>query len=258
MDVLILDHVTKKFGGLSAVSDLTLHLKKGSLHGLIGPNGAGKTTVFNLITGIYTPTSGSIRLEDKEISGLQPHVITKLGCARTFQNLRLFKKQTVLDNIRIAAQLHDTTYNYVDAIFKTPKYRKQEAKIKEKAYELLKAVGLKGKELELATNLPYGLQRKMEIARALATNPKVLLLDEPAAGMNPEESDELMHMIRNIRDRFDVTILLIEHHMDLVMGICEEITVLNFGATIAVGTPSEIQTNQGVIEAYLGVEVEVE
>ncbi len=252
MGVLKLDHVTKRFGGLVAVDDLSFDLPEGKIYGLIGPNGAGKTTVFNLITGIYEPTEGSILLSNELINGKKPSEITKKGCARTFQNLRMFKRLSVLDNILVSGQLHNADYTYYDAIFKTGKYREQERLVKEKAMELLDIVGLADKQDERVINLPYGFQRKMEIARALATQPKVLLLDEPAAGMNPEESLELMDMIDRIRKQFKLSVLLIEHHMELVMGICEHIIVLNFGATIAEGSAEMVQSHPAVIEAYLG------
>lgn len=255
MSVLELKHVTKQFGGLTAVSDLSLALAAGGIHGLIGPNGAGKTTVFNLITGMYTPSSGEIWLDGKRIDGLKPNQITSLGCARTFQNLRLFKRLTVLENITIASQLHLANYTYLDTILKTRKYREQEKAAYDHAKELIDVVGLSDYQNECATNLPYGYQRKMEIARAVATSPKVLLLDEPAAGMNPDESYELMELIDSVRKQFHLSILLIEHHMELVMGICEQITVLNFGEEIASGTPEQVQSNPEVIRAYLGGEV---
>jgi branched-chain amino acid transport system ATP-binding protein len=254
MGALTLSHVTKKFGGLTAVNDLSIDLPEGSLCGLIGPNGAGKTTVFNLITGIYVPTNGSIKLNGKEIGGMKPNAICKLGCSRTFQNLRLFKRLTALENVCVSAQLNGADYSFLDAVLRTKKFHLQEKKVRDEAEELLRLVGLGDKMLENCKNFPYGYQRKLEIARALATHPKVLLLDEPAAGMNPEESIELMYLIEDLRKRFNLTILLIEHHMELVMGICEHITVLNFGATIADGCPEEIQNNAAVIEAYLGDE----
>jgi branched-chain amino acid transport system ATP-binding protein len=254
MGALTLEHVTKKFGGLTAVNDLSIDLPEGSLCGLIGPNGAGKTTVFNLITGIYVPTSGSIKLNGKEINGMKPNAICKLGCSRTFQNLRLFKRLTALDNVCVSAQLHSADYTFLDAILRTKRFYFQEKKVRDEAAELLDTVGLGSKMLETCKNFPYGHQRKLEIARALATHPKVLLLDEPAAGMNPEESIELMYLIQDLRKKFNLTILLIEHHMELVMGICEHIRVLNFGATIADGSPEAIQNDRAVVEAYLGDE----
>ena len=258
MAALKLDHVSKQFGGLKAVDDVCINIEEGGLHGLIGPNGAGKTTVFNLITGIYKPTSGEIWLGDRRIDGQSPHMIAEYGCTRTFQNLRLFAKESILDNVRIAGALRTTTYNYFDAIFKTPKYRREEKALREWSMEILENLGLADRADTLASNLPYGLQRRMEIARAIATKPKVLLLDEPAAGMNPEETLSLMETISAVRKKFGLTILLIEHHMDMVMEICEHLTVLNFGATIAAGTPEEIQANPVVVEAYLGKEGEDE
>ena len=247
--------LTKRFGGLVAVSDLNLKMEKNELVGLIGPNGAGKTTVFNLVTGIYQPTEGQVFLEGKDITGLPPHEIGKLGIARTFQNLRLFKGLSVLQNVTTATQIQ-YNYSFFSALFRTPGFVRQEREIRQKAMECLDMVGLADQWDAKAGSLPYGLQRKLEIARALALSPKLLLLDEPAAGMNPDESLDLMDMIQRLRSQLDLTILVIEHHMELVMGICERILVLNFGVTIAEGTPAEIQANPEVITAYLGEETD--
>ncbi|MCX7710468.1 MAG: ABC transporter ATP-binding protein [Clostridia bacterium] len=247
------DKITMQFGGLTAVKDFEMELKKGEIVALIGPNGAGKTTAFNMITGVYQPTKGKIILDNKQISGLKPDQITKMGIARTFQNIRLFKDLSVLDNVLIANHLHLKS-NFLEAALKLPKYRREEKSMIEKSMYLLEKVGLADLRDEVSTSLPYGNQRRLEIARALATNPKVLLLDEPAAGMNPKETEDLTHFIKHIRDEFDLTIFMIEHHMDVVMGISQRIYVLDYGVTIAHGTPSEIQNNQRVIEAYLGVE----
>lgn len=252
--VLKVSDLTKRFSGLTAVNNVNFEVRKGEVFGLIGPNGAGKTTVFNLLTGIYKPTSGNIVFDGKSIVGMKPHEIAKLGCCRTFQNLRLFKKESVFENVCIASQLNTTDYSFIDAIFKTRKFNRCEKAAKEKAHECLKFVGLDRHSDDNALSLPYGLQRKLEIARALASNPKLLLFDEPAAGMNPDESLVLMKLIEEIRKNFDVSILLIEHHMEVVMGICDRILVLNFGTQIATGIPSEIQKNQEVIDAYLGRE----
>jgi branched-chain amino acid transport system ATP-binding protein len=251
--LLELENVSHWFGGLCAVSHLNLVLQPGDLHGIIGPNGAGKTTAFNLITGVYRPAQGSIRLEGVELVGRSPHEITSTGIARTFQNIRLFKDVSVLDNVRIA-RYHRAAYGTWEALFHFGRYRKEEQRLTERSMELLAAFRLDGLADEPAKNLPYGQQRRLEIARALALEPKLLLLDEPAAGMNPNEIGELMDFIRWIRQEFRLTILLIEHQMRLVMGICERITVLDFGATIAAGLPEEIQKNAKVLEAYLGEE----
>ncbi|MCX7842254.1 MAG: ABC transporter ATP-binding protein [Clostridia bacterium] len=262
MAVLDAKSISIVFGGLKAVTNFDLKLEKGELVGLIGPNGAGKTTVFNMLTGVYNPTGGDILFNKagegaatKSIVGLKPFQITQLGIARTFQNIRLFKDLSVLDNVRIAFHF-GVKYNALQGILRTPLFFKEEESITEKARDLLKIFNIHGKENELAKNLPYGEQRKLEIARALATNPKLLLLDEPAAGMNPQETHDLMHLISFIRDKFDLTILLIEHDMSLVMGICERIVVLDYGQTIAVGTPSQISKDPKVIKAYLGEGVE--
>ncbi len=239
------------FGGLRAVDSFDIHIEKGQLYGLIGPNGAGKTTVFNLLTGVYKPTDGVITLDGVNITGYKTIQINREGVARTFQNIRLFKELTVLDNVK--AGLHnDYPYSTIAGILRLPSFRKQEEAMRQKAMELLEVFDLDKEADFLASNLPYGKQRKLEIARALATNPKLLLLDEPAAGMNPNETKELMETISLIRDRFDMTILLIEHDMKLVSGICEELTVLNFGQVLAQGKTSDVLNNPEVIKAYLG------
>ena len=239
------------FGGLRAVDDFDIKIEQGQLYGLIGPNGAGKTTVFNLLTGVYKPNEGVIRLDGKDITGLKTIDINKEGIARTFQNIRLFKELTVLDNVKVGLHNH-YKYSTVEGIFRLPGYFQKEKQMNEKAMELLKVFELDGEADILAANLPYGKQRKLEIARALATNPKLLLLDEPAAGMNPNETIELMDTIRFVRDNFDMTILLIEHDMKLVSGICEELTVLNFGRILAQGKTSDVLNDPQVITAYLG------
>lgn len=256
MSVLEAKSISIVFGGLKAVNNFDLKLDKGELVGLIGPNGAGKTTVFNMLTGVYTPTSGDIVLNtslknQSSIIKLKPYQITQLGVARTFQNIRLFKNMSVLDNVRIAFHF-GMKYTALHGILRTTSFYNEEDEMAEKARELLKIFNLHSKEKELAKNLPYGEQRKLEITRALATNPKLLLLDEPAAGMNPQETHDLMNLIRFIRDNFGLTILLIEHDMSLVMGICERIVVLDYGQTIAVGTPEQISKDPKVIKAYLG------
>jgi branched-chain amino acid transport system ATP-binding protein len=249
--MLDLREVTKFFGGLCAVKNFSLSLPKGALWGLIGPNGAGKTTVFNLITGIIPLSSGQIDFQDDRIDGLEPHEITRLGIARTFQNIRLFSNLTVLDNVRIAYHPH-AGYGLADGLFRSRAFAVKEKELTEKALDFLSIFKLEGIAGELAKNLPYGEQRRVEIARALACSPNLLLLDEPAAGMNPREIIQLMELIHFIRDRFKLTILLIEHQMRVVMGICEWITVMDFGEVIARGTPKDIQNNQTVVEAYLG------
>lgn len=254
MALLEVKHLTKKFGGLTAVSNFNLTLNKGEIVGLIGPNGAGKTTVFNLLTGVYQPTEGSITLEDQSLVGLKPYQITARGMARTFQNIRLFKELNVLDNVRIANHLRTKT-TIGEAILRLPRFLKEEEEITQKALEILKMVKLDHRQEEIAKNLPYGEQRRLEIARALATGTKILFLDEPAAGMNPQETQDLMEFIAWIRDEFALTIVLIEHDMKLVMKVCERLLVLDYGAVIAEGLPEEIKHNKRVIEAYLGEEV---
>lgn len=253
-ELLKVNNVSVVFGGLRAVSNLDLYINEGELIGLIGPNGAGKTTAFNLITGVYTPTEGEIYFNGQKSSGKKSYQVTQMGMARTFQNIRLFSELSVIDNVKIAFNMH-VNYNLLDAIIRDKKYLEQENNITQKALELLKIFHLEEDAYEIAKNLPYGKQHRLEIARALATEPKLLLLDEPAAGMNPQETCELMEMIRWIREQFNLTILLIEHDMGLVMGVCERIYVLEYGLKIAEGTPEEIKQNKRVIEAYLGEEV---
>ncbi|KPL80967.1 ABC transporter ATP-binding protein [Levilinea saccharolytica] len=243
--------LSKVFGGLRAVNNMEFSIPKGALFGLIGPNGAGKTTVFNMITGVYEPTSGDVIFNGTNITGLEPHLINQMGIARTFQNIRLFQSLSVLDNVRIAYHPH-AGYSMSDSIFHNHKYEVKEKELTERAVEFLSVFNLQDRLRETAKNLPYGEQRRLEIARALAANPSLLLLDEPAAGMNPNESVALMDLIHFIRERFNLTILLIEHQMRVVMGICETIAVMDFGERIALGTPQEIQNDQRVIEAYLG------
>lgn len=255
MSLLEVKNITIKFGGLTAVSDFSLSLKKGEIVGLIGPNGAGKTTAFNAITGIYKPASGSVSFNGTDITGLLPDKITKLGIARTFQNIRLFSNLSVLENVLVAHHLRLKS-SFAAAMLRLPGYLRQENAMRKEALELLESVNLTRFINEKAGALPYGQQRRLEIARALATHPQVLLLDEPAAGMNPRESHELMEFIGEIRDKFDLSIFMIEHHMQVVMGVCERILVLDHGVTIAEGNPAEIQGNQKVIEAYLGVEMD--
>ena len=251
MAMLEVNNLSIQFGGLHAVDNFQLKIEKGELYGLIGPNGAGKTTVFNMLTGVYKPTDGSIFLDGENITGKKTIDINKPGIARTFQNIRLFHQQSVIDNVKIGLH-NEHTYSTLSGILRLPSYRKTEKIMNEKAMELLEVFDLQDEADILASNLPYGKQRKLEIARALATDPKLLLLDEPAAGMNPNETKELMETIRFVRDKFDMTVLLIEHDMKLVSGICEELTVLNFGQVLAQGKTSDVLNNPEVIKAYLG------
>lgn len=264
-EVLKLEHATKQFGGLTAVDDVTFTIREGEIFGLIGPNGAGKTTIFNLINGVYALSRGKILFDGKTIAEgaaegkktlqLKPFQIAQMGITRTFQNIRLFKNLSVYDNVLIACH-RSANYSLFEPLlrFKGTRFSKQEKALKHKAEDLLDLMGLMFYRDVISVNLPYGLQRKLEIARALALDPKLLLLDEPAAGMNPEETDSLMQMIRSIRDKFDLTVLIIEHHMDLIMGVCDRIHVLNFGKSLAEGTPSQVQSSPAVIEAYLGAQ----
>ena len=250
-NMLEVSNLSISFGGLHAVDGLNMTIKKGQLYGLIGPNGAGKTTVFNMLTGVYKPTAGKIVLDGVDITGKTPVEINRGGIARTFQNIRLFKAMSVRDNVKVGMH-NQTKYSVIEGILRLPRYFAEERMMNERAEELLRVFDLDGEMDALSSNLPYGKQRKLEIARALATNPKLLLLDEPAAGMNPNETEELMETIRFVRDKFDMTILLIEHDMKLVSGICEELTVLNFGQELAQGETSAVLNNPKVITAYLG------
>ncbi len=251
MSILTTEHLTIRFGGLVAVEDFNINIEKGSLWAIIGPNGAGKTTVYNMITGIYPPTEGKIFVDGQDMAGKKPYEFARAGVSRTFQNIRLFGGSSVLDNVKMAHTM-DCGYGYWDMMLRTKKYKAEEDRITRESMELLDLFGLADKKDYFATQLPYGEQRKLEIVRALATKPKLLLLDEPAAGMSPGEIDDVMALIHRIHDEMGQTILMIEHHMKLVMGIAQQIKVLEFGRTISEGTPEYVQNDPLVIEAYLG------
>ncbi len=251
--ILEINGLTKRFGGLTAVNDVTFSLREGGIMGLIGPNGAGKTTIFNLITGVYKVSAGTISFRGKPISNMEPYKIADLGVTRTFQNIRLFKNLSVYENVLTACHM-GAQYSILESILRLPRFRKEEKALQDKAMGLLEIMGLQDRADLEANNLPYGLQRRLEIVRALALDPKVLLLDEPAAGMNPDETENLMKLIGEIRDRFKLSVLVIEHHMDLVMGLCEDIVVLNFGCKLAEGPAQTVRNDPKVVEAYLGAQ----